>query len=314
MFDIAGSSLFVDDKNDELYILAFLASKVGFHILSAIAPTVNFQIGNIGSLPLVMGQIDKEKIIDLAQENIAIARKSWNAYEEAWDFVKSPLINGETLVENSYLKWEKSVNEWYEVVKKNEEDMNEIFIKLYELENIVSKEVVERDISITKADVKADMVRLISYAVGCMFGRYSLDNDKLVYAGGFWNNSMYEMFIPDKDNCIPITDEEYFEDDIVGLFCEWLKTVYGEKTLEENLTFIAKALGNKGKTSREIIRNYFLNDFIKDHIKIYQKRPIYWMFDSGKQNGFKALCYMHRWNADTIGNVRVEYLHKMQKV
>ena len=155
---------------------------------------------------------------------------------------------------------------------------------------------------------------LISYAVGCMFGRYSLDIEGLAYAGGEWDNTKYSIFIPDADNCIPITDEEYFEDDIVGRFVKFIETVYGKDTLEENLDFIAKALGNKGNTSREVIRNYFLNDFIKDHIKIYQKRPIYWLYDSGKQNGFKALVYMHRYNADTTGNMRVEYLHRMQRV
>lgn len=148
-----------------------------------------------------------------------------------------------------------------------------------------------------------------------MFGRYSLDVEGLAYAGGEWDESKYKTFIPDKDNCIPITDDNYFgEDDIVKKFADFIKAVYGEETLEENLNFIAEALGNRGNTSREVIRNYFLNDFFKDHIKIYQKRPIYWLFDSGKQNGFKALVYMHRWNADTIGNVRVEYLHKVQKI
>jgi len=147
-----------------------------------------------------------------------------------------------------------------------------------------------------------------------MFGRYSLDNQGLAYAGGEWDASKYSTFIPDKDNCIPITDEEYFEDDIVGLFVAWLKKTFGNENLEENLDFIANALGNKGKTSREVIRNYFLNDFIKDHIKIYQKRPIYWMFDSGKQNGFKALVYMHRYDANTTGNIRIDYLHRMQRV
>ena len=162
--------------------------------------------------------------------------------------------------------------------------------------------------------MRDEIVSLISYAVGCMFGRYSLDVEGLAYAGGEWDGSKYKTFLPDEDNCIPVTDEEYFKDDIVGRFVEFVRTVYGSDTLEENLDFVANALAGKGSTSREVIRNYFLNDFIKDHIKTYQKRPIYWMFDSGKQNGFKALVYMHRWNADTTGNVRVEYLHRVQRV
>ncbi len=162
--------------------------------------------------------------------------------------------------------------------------------------------------------MRDEIVSLISYAVGCMFGRYSLDVEGLAYAGGEWDESRYKTFLPDEDNCIPVTDEEYFKDDIVGRFVEFVRTVYGSDTLEENLDFVANALAGKGSTSREVIRNYFLNDFIKDHIKTYQKRPIYWLFDSGKQNGFKALVYLHRWNADTTGNVRVEYLHRVQRV
>lgn len=139
------------------------------------------------------------------------------------------------------------------------------------------------------------------------------DEEGLIYAGGEWDSSRYKTFLPDNDNCIPITDEEYFSDDIVGRFVEFVKTVYGTDTLEENLDFIANALGNKGDTSREVIRNYFLKDFYADHLKVYQKRPIYWLFDSGSKNGFKALIYMHRYDADTVGRVRTDYLHRAQK-
>ncbi|MBP9562896.1 MAG: restriction endonuclease, partial [Acetoanaerobium sp.] len=165
--------------------------------------------------------------------------------------------------------------------------------------------------ALTKHDV---IVSFVSYAVGCMFGRYSLDVEGLAYAGGDWDDSKYSLYIPDRDNCIPITDEEYLEDDIVGRFVEFVKVVYGADTLEENLDFIAEALETKGNTSREMIRNYFVKDFYKDHVKTYQKRPIYWLYDSGKQNGFKALVYMHRYTADTTGIVRVDYLHKIQKI
>lgn len=236
------------------------------------------------------------------------------------------------LISEKYAAWQAECEARFQQLKKNEEELNRIFIDIYGLNDELTPDVADKDITVhrvydSKDDVPESMkgsnyvrtlhdeiVSLLSYAVGCMFGRYSLDVDGLAYAGGEWDESKYKTFIPDVDNCIPITDEEYFEDDIVGLFCAWLKKVYGEDTLEENLDFIANALGNKGKTSREVIRNYFLTDFIKDHIKTYQKRPIYWLFDSGKQNGFKALVYMHRWNADTIGNVRVEYLHRIQRV
>lgn len=235
-------------------------------------------------------------------------------------------------ISDKYEQWKEECEQRFLKLKENEEELNRIFIDIYGLNDELTPDVADKDITVhrvydSKDDVPESMkgsnyvrtlhdeiVSLVSYAVGCMFGRYSLDVDGLAYAGGEWDGSKYKTFIPDADNCIPITDEEYFEDDIVGLFCAWLKKVYGEDTLEENLDFIANALGNKGKTSREVIRNYFLTDFIKDHIKTYQKRPIYWLFDSGKQNGFKALVYMHRWNADTIGNVRVEYLHRIQRV
>lgn len=235
-------------------------------------------------------------------------------------------------ISDKYEQWKEECEQRFLKLKENEEELNRIFIDIYGLNDELTPDVADKDITVhrvydSKDDVPESMkgsnyvrtlhdeiVSLVSYAVGCMVGRYSLDVDGLAYAGGEWDESKYKTFIPDADNCIPITDEEYFEDDIVGLFCAWLKKVYGEDTLEENLDFIANALGNKGRTSREVIRNYFLTDFIKDHIKTYQKRPIYWLFDSGKQNGFKALVYMHRWNADTIGNVRVEYLHRIQRV
>ena len=236
------------------------------------------------------------------------------------------------LIADKYEAYKSECNARFQKLKANEEELNRIFIDIYGLQDELTSEVEDKDVTVhcifdTKEDVPENLkgsnyvrtkrdetVSLISYAVGCMFGRYSLDVEGLAFAGGDWDESKYKTFIPDEDNCIPITDEEYFKDDVVGRFVEFIRVVYGEDTLEDNLDFIADALGNKGKTSREVIRNYFLNDFIKDHIKTYQKRPIYWLFDSGKQNGFKALVYMHRWNADTTGNMRVEYLHRMQRV
>ena len=235
------------------------------------------------------------------------------------------------LISDKYAAWKQECEARFQQLKQNEEELNRIFIDIYGLQDELTPEVADKDITVhrvydSKDDVPENMkgsnyvrtmrdeiVSLISYAVGCMFGRYSLDVEGLAYAGGQWDDSKYSTYLPDADNCIPITDTPYFEEDIVSRFVAFVKAVYGEDTLEENLQFIAEALGNKGDTSREVIRNYFLSDFFKDHEKIYQKRPIYWLFDSGKQNGFKALVYMHRWNADTIGNVRAEYLERMQK-
>lgn len=218
------------------------------------------------------------------------------------------------LISDKFNQWEAECDDRFNRLKANEEELNRIFIEIYGLQEELSPEVEDKDVTVRRADLQREIRSLISYAVGCMFGRYSIDVEGLAYAGGEWDDSKYSTFIPDDDNCIPITDEAFFEDDIVGRFVEFVRVVYGDDTLEENLKFVADALGGKGKTSREVIRNYFLSDFMKDHMKVYHKLPIYWQFDSGKQNGFKALVYMHRWNADTIGNMRVEYLHKMQRV
>lgn len=313
IFDIAGKSCFSDDKL--FYLMALCNSKVALSVLHILAPTINFQAGDIANIPVLVDIHNKKRVEEITKANVKISKNDWDAFEASWDFKKQPLVSYSTnKISTAFEMWSKECAEHFNQLKTNEEELNRIFIDIYGLQDELTPEVEDKDVTVRKADLQRDIKNLISYAVGCMFGRYSLDEDGLAYAGGEWDNSKYDTFIPDEDNCIPITDEEYFEDDIVGLFCAWLKKVYGEDTLEENLDFIANALGNKGKTSREVIRNYFLKDFIKDHIKTYQKRPIYWLFDSGKQNGFKALIYMHRWNADTIGNVRVEYLHRIQRV
>ena len=219
-----------------------------------------------------------------------------------------------SLIRDKFASWDKKCDERFQTLKRNEEDLNRIFIDIYGLQNELTPEIEDKDVTVRRADLGREIRSLISYAIGCMLGRYSLDVEGIAFAGGKWDVNKYRTFSPDKDNCIPITDEEYFGDDIVGRFVEFVRCVYGSETLEENLDFIAHALGNKGNTAREIIRNFFIKDFYKDHVKIYQKRPIYWLYDSGKQDGFKALIYMHRYTEDTTGIVRVDYLHKMQKI
>lgn len=313
LFSNAGMAIYAE-HNQLLYLIGFLNSKLSQTYLGLFNEGLNYNQGDIAKLPIVKSEIE-DKVCKKVMETVEISKAEWDSFETSWDFQKHPLISyAVDKVSTSFEMWSKECAERFNQLKANEEELNRIFIDIYRLQDELTPEVEDKDVTVRQADLQRDIKSLISYAVACMFGRYSLDEDGLAYAGGEWNDSKYDTFIPDEDNCIPITDEEYFEDDIVGLFCAWLKKVYGEDTLEENLDFIANALGNKGKTSREIIRNYFLTDFIKDHIKTYQKRPIYWLFDSGKQNGFKALVYMHRWNADTIGNVRVEYLHRIQRV
>ena len=235
-----------------------------------------------------------------------------------------------TLISDKFFSWQAECESRFQQLKANEEELNRIFIDIYGLQDELTPDVADRDITVhriynTKDDVPESMkgsayirtlrdeiASLVSYAVGCMFGRYSLDVEGLAYAGGDWDANKYSIFIPDADNVLPITDDAYFPDDIVTRFVEFVKVVYGADTLEENLAFVADALGNKGASSREVIRNYFLKDFYKDHCKTYQKRPIYWLFDSGKQDGFKALIYLHRYDQDTVGRVRADYLHKQQ--
>lgn len=310
-FDKGGSTIIVE-REVYNYALGLLNSKVFLVVAKALNPTLNFQVKDICSLPLVISCLDV--INSTVDKCIDISQVDWDSFETSWDFKTHPLIKPVPLISESFAQWSDECEKRFTRLKSNEEELNRIFIDIYGLQDELTPEVEDKDVTVRRADLTRDIKSLVSYAVGCMFGRYSLDSEGLAYAGGDWDGSKYKTFIPDPDNCIPVTDEEYFRDDIVVRFVDFIRTVYGADTLEENLTFIADALGTRGNTSRERIRNYFLNDFIKDHIKMYQKRPIYWMFDSGKQNGFRALVYMHRWNADTTGNVRVEYLHKLQRI
>ena len=319
------------------YLLALLNTKYTNEIIKLINPTLNFVPGAVSSVPVKKDEKNKGKIIEIAEGNVQLSEQDWDSFETSWDFKKHPLLRNVSTISEAFTEWQTECNDRFYQLKANEEELNRIFIDIYGLQDELTPEVADKDVTVhrifdTKDAVPESMkgsnyvrtmrdevISLISYAVGCMFGRYSLDAEGLAYAGGAWDSNKYRRFIPDEDNVIPITDEEYLDDDIVSRLLAWLKAAYGADTLEENLDFIAKALGNKGSTSREIIRNYFLNDFFKDHCQTYSvtgsgRRPIYWLFDSGKQNGFKALIYLHRYTPDTIGNLRIDYLHKMQRV
>lgn len=310
IFDVAGMSFFSDKL---FYLMGFCNTIVAYEMLKIIAPTINFQVGDIAKLPIIYEEKNKPNIDALVEKNIYISKSDWDAFETSWDFTKHPLLRNKSSISEAYSEWEAECNTRFTQLKANEEELNRIFIDIYGLQDELTPEVEDKDVTVRKAELQRDIKSLLSYAVGCMFGRYSLDVEGLAYAGGEWDESKYVTFKPDEDNVIPITDEDYFEDDIIGRLIAWLKVVYGAETLEENLRFIADALGTSGDTARQKIRNYFLKDFFKDHCKIYQKRPIYWLYDSGKQNGFKALIYMHRYNADTSGQVRAEYLGKMEE-
>ena len=327
LFDNGGSCLFANDRL--FYIQGMLNSCVSRELLS-IQPTINNQPGTIGSLPLITSE-KESRVQDLVSCNIGLAKTDWDCDEVSWDFLVHPLVpmayerqeqlsagmtseerkKAVTLLSERYRRWEQECEYRFSVLKKNEEELNRIFIDIYGLQDELTPDVEDKDVSVRKADLQRDIRSLMSYAVGCMFGRYSLDVPGMVYAGGSWDASKFTTFPPDKDAIIPICDDEYFDDDIVGRFVKFIEVVYGKEALEENLKFIADALGGKG-TSREVIRNYFMNDFYADHLKVFQKRPIYWLFDSGKKNGFKCMVYMHRYQPDTIARIRTDYVHEQQ--
>lgn len=369
-FDVGGSTVFFREYTYYNYFLGLLNSKVFLNIVKIFNPTLNFQVKDIRSMPII---VENFNVVDkMVSSILKKSQKDWDSFETSWDFQTHPLLRqSDTMylswenddkvydvskeakdipfkyyIKLAYESWENECDNRFAQLKANEEELNRIFIDIYGLQDELTPDVADKDVTVRKADLGRDIRSFISYAVGCMFGRYSLDKDGLMVAGQPFESVYFEatapragtgvvgapgdyvstgefyiktedgtkqcIYNPDRDNIIPITDEEYFSDDIVGRFVEFVETVYGKDTLEENLDFIAQALGNKGNSSREVIRNYFIKDFYKDHLKVYQKRPIYWLFDSGKQNGFKALIYMHRYDADTVGRVRTDYLHRAQ--
>ena len=321
VFETKGAMCYVDDKY--LYsVLALYNTKVMQQFLAVVSPTLDYHEGPLGRTPILLE--DNSEIDEITKNCITISKNEWDSFENSWDYKVHPLIELRTETEcvrvheqqnyhikDVYWAWSQLCDKRFQQLKDNEEKLNRHFIDVYNLQNELTPEIEENDVSVRKADLGRDIRSFISYAVGCMFGRYSLDEDGLAYAGGEWDASKYASFAADKDNIIPICDDEYFEDDIVGLFVEFVKTVYGADTLDENLKFIADALGGKGQP-KDVIRNYFLSEFYSDHCKIYQKRPIYWLFDSGKKNGFKALIYMHRYQPDTIARIRTDYVHEQQ--
>ena len=378
IFEGAGPSLFLNDEY-YYYILGLMLSKLGKYFINMLNPTMNINISDINNIPVIIDKSRNVEIDRIARKNIYLSKEDWDSFETSWDFRKHPLLEfvdsisglhdsnvkvppthlkivknnyGEECyiadelpmkakISDSFRRWKEYTEKQFNTLKKNEEELNRIFIDIYGLQDELTPEEEDKDVTIRKADQEREIKSLISYAVGCMFGRYSLDKDGLIYAGGDFdkvykkykgenggwagvslanytvlNDNGKEIdlsFEVDNDNVIPITDEAYFGDDIVERFKKFISVVYGKETLNENLDFIAETLGKKGtETSEETIRRYFVNDFFKDHVKIYQKRPIYWLFDSGKKNGFKALIYMHRYNENLVPKIRLDYLHRMQ--
>lgn len=302
----AGGIFGFENTNQRDNFMAAINTKVWTKIFATINPTLNYSSGVIQKAPMPV-----LKNNNIGTECVASSKEDWDSFETSWDFRRHPMIGKYSSIAEAFSAWERQCDERFYQLKTNEEELNRIFIDIYGLQDELTPEVEDKDVTVRKADLGRDIRSFISYAVGCMFGRYSLDVDGLAYAGGEWDASKYASFAADKDNIIPICDDEYFEDDIVGLFVKFVKTVYGADTLDENLKFIADALGGNGQP-KDVIRNYFMNGFYADHCKMYQKRPIYWLFDSGKKNGFKALIYMHRYQPDTIARIRTDYVHEQQ--
>ncbi|WP_301962946.1 BREX-1 system adenine-specific DNA-methyltransferase PglX [uncultured Megasphaera sp.] len=353
-YDKGGSTLIVDDAIYN-FSLGLLNSKVYVNIVSMLNPTLNYQVKDVRSMPLILKK--QERINEIVNALISESKADWDFFETSWDFQTHPLLASSALdmaglitekqptLAERYEQFKAVCEDRFDILKDNEEALNRIFIDIYGLQDELTPEVADYDITVhrvfdsnddipqsmykketdedgkTKSKVspyvltKEDVMKsLLSYAVGCLFGRYSLDTPGLAYAGGEWDADTYQTFIPDNDNVVPITDEEYFDDDLSSFICAWLKKAFGRENFEANLEFLTDALGTRGTTSREKFRNYFLKNFYKDHCKTYQKRPIYWLFDSGKENGFKALVYLHRYDENTIGRVRADYLHRMERI
>ena len=319
VFDTTSSAMFLSHRN-VFYVLALMNSCVAQNYLSVLCPTLKYQPGNVVKVPYI--EKSKGDVEELSKKCVALSKDDWDSFETSWDFTRHPFIKAITKypnmmdIGNIYLAecydiWAGECEERFEKLKANEEELNRIFIDIYGLQDELTPEVEDKDVTVRKADLGRDVRSFISYAVGCMFGRYSPTYDGLAYAGGTWDDGKYNIYKPDADGIIPICDDEYFEDDMMGRFVEFVRVVYGDSSLEDNLRFIANALGGKGQP-KEVIRNYFLNDFYTDHCKIYQKRPIYWLFDSGKKNGFKCLIYLHRYQPDTIARIRTDYVHEQQ--
>ena len=307
-------------------VLAFLNTTVSHSILTALNPTLQLNVGEVLDTPLELPE-DCGRVETLSESCVGLAKEEWDSFETSWDFVRHPFFAAKEEIafgqfassrvrmanrlKECFREWESQCEKRYHSLMQYEEELNRIFIDVYGLQKELTPEVEDKDITIRKADIQRDVRSFISYAVGCMFGRYSLDVPGLVFAGGNWDASKYISFQPDKDAIIPICDDEYFEDDIVNRFTSFVEKAFSAETLEENLRFIADAIGGRG-SARDVIRNYFINGFYADHLKVYQKRPIYWLFDSGKKNGFKCLIYMHRYQPDTIARIRTDYVHEQQ--
>ena len=294
-------------------VLGFLNSKVSKFILGLINPTINIQGIDVERLPIIeTGNFEIEQLVD---EIIGEAKSDWDSFEVSWGFETHPFMKSKShgFVSNAYKQWESETINRFSKIKENGEEINKRFIALYNLNHLLYPDVNDGDVTINLADRKRDTKSFLSYFIGCVMGRYSLDVEGLVYAGGEFDESKHETFKPNKNGLIQLTDDHYFDNDIIFRLREFLSVAFSPDTVDENMQWLAESLTiKKNESPEERLRRYFLDEFFKDHCKTYQKRPIYWLVDSGKQKGLRTLIYMHRYKPDTMATIRFEHLQEIQ--
>lgn len=321
LFDMKGSMIFVEANYNIKILAAILCSKIIGELIQVLNPTISFQVNDIKRIPVLVVENEvEEELENLANENIEISKYEWDQYETSWDFREHPLIRYINIGQGTSL--EECVNRSIEDmdykiqrVKNNEEKINEILIDLYGLNGSIDSKVDLKNITLRRRDSIIEIKTLVSYFVGCLFGRYSLNKQGVIFTGDDFDINIYDKFIPDNDNIVPVLDSEsnYFEDDIMIRFEEFLKVVFGEKYLSDNINFIAETISKKSnKDSKEIIRKYFVNQFFGEHCKDYGKRPIYWVFTSGDNKAFNCLVYQHRIDKNILGRMRIDYVQPLQ--
>ncbi|WP_210367871.1 BREX-1 system adenine-specific DNA-methyltransferase PglX [Bacillus sp. REN3] len=315
LFDMSGPGILFENNN-LYYVMGILNSKTANEYFKTLNTTFHYKLNDVNRVPIIIDEQKRSKIESIVEENIIISRTDWDSLETSIDFISHPLVkySKETKkLKDAFEKWEIITHEQFNRLKFNEESLNRVICEIYGLENEISPDIEDSDVTVRKAELKKDIRYFISYAIGCSFGRYSLDEEGLICAGGEFDSSCYRTFPADEDNILPILPGAYFEDDIVTRFVDFVHVTFSEDTLEENLDFIADAIGRKAnETARETLRRYFLNDFYKDHVQVYKKRPIYWLFTSGKEKAFNCLIYMHRYDKTTLSRIRTDYLHEVQ--
>jgi len=316
LFDDASGVCFVRDESKIYDILGYLCSKTCSQLTSILNPTVNLQPGNVASLPYIPAEGEATNIV---RQAISISKDDWDSLEGSWEFMRNPLAGSaqdSKSLEASWEAWSELTRQRRKTLYELQQQNNKIYARIYGVDKEISSDVADDQISLLQADRELDIQRLISYAIGCMMGRYSLDEPGLIYArsGGFnFDPSRYTKFPTDADGIIPVTDESWFEDDAAERVWEFVKVVWGGDTLVENMEWLADSLGRKaGESAAEAIRRYLTTSFYKDHLQTYKKRPIYWLFSSGKQKAFECLVYLHRYNEGTLSRMRMEYVVPLQ--